>query len=162
MTTNQPNSCLCRANGLCRGLARRWLWLYGTETTAGWGAWCKDLFCVGIYGKLCGAGAHIRRNRNRLIIRYTFPRPLQAGFFLSADRSRWAACIAMHESEWRSVWAHTVPIRHIFGHFQFVNPWLIAAYQTRAILGAPPGALCKKRRRAPRAAPTLINCFFYR
>ncbi|RFP42055.1 hypothetical protein DDJ69_30540 [Klebsiella oxytoca] len=29
-------------------------------------------------------------------------------------------------------------------------------------LAAPPGALCKKRRRAPRAAPTLINCFFYR
>ncbi|EDW0414360.1 hypothetical protein S686_004882 [Salmonella enterica] len=33
-----------------------------------------------------------------------------------------AHCIAMYESEWRSVWAHTVPMRHIFGHFQFVNP----------------------------------------
>ncbi|EFX2464576.1 hypothetical protein EY152_20490 [Shigella sonnei] len=29
-------------------------------------------------------------------------------------------------------------------------------------LAALPGALCKKRRRAPRGAPTLINCFFYR
>ncbi|EFN7413741.1 hypothetical protein EHR23_24710 [Escherichia coli] len=29
-------------------------------------------------------------------------------------------------------------------------------------LAAPPGVLCKKRRRAPRGAPTLINCFFYR
>jgi hypothetical protein len=73
-----------------------------------------------------------------------------------------ARCMTMHESDVRSVWAHTVPIRHIFGHFQFVNPWLIAAYQTRAILGAPLGSLCKKMRHAPRAAPTLINCFFYR
>ncbi|WP_218672764.1 hypothetical protein, partial [Salmonella enterica] len=31
-------------------------------------------------------------------------------------------CMTMHETEWRSVWAHTVPMRHIFGHFQFVNP----------------------------------------
>ncbi len=42
-----------------------------------------------------------------------------------------ARCMTMHETEWRSVWAHTVPIRHIFGHFQFVNPWLIATYLNR-------------------------------
>ncbi|ECK6465464.1 hypothetical protein C2D34_26070 [Escherichia coli] len=40
----------------------------------------------------------------------------------NASGSLSAHCIAMHESEWRSVWAHTVPMRHIFGHFQFVNP----------------------------------------
>ncbi|OMA84024.1 hypothetical protein BLX59_01585, partial [Salmonella enterica subsp. enterica serovar Newport] len=35
-----------RQNDLLSGrqnLARRWRWLYGTGTTAGWGAWCKDL-----------------------------------------------------------------------------------------------------------------------
>ena len=40
----------------------------------------------------------------------------------NASGSLSAHCIAMHESEWRSVWAHMVPMRHIFGHFQFVNP----------------------------------------
>lgn len=40
----------------------------------------------------------------------------------NASGSFSARRIAMHESEWRSVWAHTVPMRHIFGHFQFVNP----------------------------------------
>ncbi|ESD11991.1 hypothetical protein HMPREF1590_00168 [Escherichia coli 113302] len=40
----------------------------------------------------------------------------------NASGSFSARCIAMHESEWRTVWAHTVSMRHIFGHFQFVNP----------------------------------------
>lgn len=39
----------------------------------------------------------------------------------NASGSFSARCIAMHESEWRTVWVHTVPMRHIFRHFQFVN-----------------------------------------
>ncbi|MCV5289863.1 hypothetical protein OFB97_31490, partial [Escherichia coli] len=36
----------------------------------------------------------------------------------NASGSLSAHCIAMHESEWRSVWARLMPIRRIFGRFQ--------------------------------------------